>query len=199
MKKTWLFKALLAVLLIIFIPVIYSAWSIYVYRSHSKSVRADAAIVLGAAVWGNKPSPVFRERINHAIALYKSGVVRTLIFTGGVGDRNEPAESIVAKNYAIKQGVPEANILTENQSKTTNQNLYYAKQVATTRRLSKFLIVSDPLHMKRAILIARDMKMDAYPSPTPTTRYKSFSSQMQFLARETYFYLLYLLHRAFAL
>ncbi|MCA1992410.1 MAG: YdcF family protein [Coleofasciculus sp. S288] len=171
----------------------YSAISIYVYGNTPYVGKADAAIVLGAAAWGNQPSPVFRERINHGINLYNSGNIRSLIFTGGKGESDEPAESVVAKRYAIANGVPEANILTETESRTTWQNLYYAKQVAVAHQLKRVLIVSDPLHLKRAVLMAQDLGMDAYPSPTPTTRYRSLKSKLQFLARETYFYFVYLL------
>ncbi|MBW4686982.1 MAG: YdcF family protein [Komarekiella atlantica HA4396-MV6] len=181
--------ALMSALLLAFIS---TALSIYLYSSKSNNIKAEAAIVLGAAVWGKEPSPVFRERINHAINLYKNGDVSTIIFTGGVGDRNEPAEAIVGKNYAIAQRVKAANILIETQSRTTSQNLKNALKVASDNQLTKFLIVSDPLHMKRAVLMARDLGMDAYPSPTPTTRYRSFHSQIEFLLRETYFYLVYL-------
>ncbi|MFB2979270.1 YdcF family protein [Microseira sp. BLCC-F43] len=81
----------------------YIAFSIYIYGTQQNDIKADAAIVLGAAVWGNQPSPVFRERINHGIQLYKTGKVQTIIFTGGVGNSNEPAEAIVARNYAFAQ------------------------------------------------------------------------------------------------
>lgn len=173
----------------------YSALSIYLYGSNTSKVPADAAIVLGAAAWGDNPSPVFRERINHGINLYKRNDIQQLIFTGGQGESSEPAEAIVAKRYAIAQGVDAADILTETQSRTTRQNLYYASQVATTHQLRRILIISDPLHMKRSVLMARDLGIDAYPSPTPTTRYRSFKSQMSFLARETYFYFVYQLFR----
>jgi uncharacterized SAM-binding protein YcdF (DUF218 family) len=173
----------------------YLAVSIYFYSSSSTTVRADAAIVLGAEVWGEEPSPVFRERINHGITLYKSDRANKIIFTGGQGDGYEFAEAIVAKKYAIRQGVSELDILIETQSRTTYQNLYYAKQVAQKHQLNKFLIVSDPLHMRRAMLMAKDLDMKAYPSPTPTTRYKSLNSKLPFLLRETYFSIHYLVSR----
>ena len=173
----------------------YLAVSIYFYNSNSTNFRANAAIVLGAAVWNEKPSPVFRERINHGINLYKSAIVNKIIFTGGQGNDKELAEATVAKNYAVRQGVSELHILTETQSRTTYQNLYYAKQVAKEHQLSQFLIVSDPLHMKRAMLMAKGLGMKAYPSPTPTTRYKSLNSKLPFLLRETYFYIHYLVSR----
>jgi uncharacterized SAM-binding protein YcdF (DUF218 family) len=184
---------LLSAVSALFLAIASTALNIYSYgNSYKNTIKADAAIVLGAAVWGNEPSPVFRERINHAIHLYQKGDIRTIIFTGGVGESNEPAEAIVGKRYAQARKVKQTDILTETQSRTTHQNLKNALTVAASHQLTKFLIVSDPLHMKRAVLMARDMGMDAYPSPTPTTRYQSFNNQMEFLTRETYFYLVYL-------
>ncbi|WP_414552838.1 YdcF family protein [Anabaena sp. CCY 0017] len=190
-------KRLVAVALIsaLLLAISSTASKIYLYGNSSNNIKADAAIVLGAAVWGEEPSPVFRERINHAINLYKNGYVKTLIFTGGVGESHEPAEAIVGKKYALAQQVKAGDIFTETQSRTTHQNLKNALEVAKTHQLTKFLIVSDPLHMKRAVLMARGLGMDAHSSPTPTTRYRSFHSQMEFLSRETYFYFVYLMFK----
>ncbi|MGF2038898.1 MAG: YdcF family protein [Nostoc sp. CmiVER01] len=193
--KKWLIWVTLALISALLLAIAFSASSIYLYGSSTNNIKADAAIVLGAAVWGKEPSPVFRERINHAINLYKNGSVNTIIFTGGVGESNELAEAIVGKNYALAQQVKAADILTETQSRTTHQNLKNALKVANAQQLTKFLIVSDPLHMKRAVLMARGLGMDAHSSPTPTTRYRSFHSQMEFLSRETYFYFVYLVFK----
>jgi len=179
--------------LILFVGII--ALRIYTYRNTVANVQADAAIVLGAAMWGEELSPVFRERINHALDLYRSGKVRKIIFTGGQGNNNEPSESSGARRYAVERGIPEEDILIEESSHTTYENLFYAKQVADAQHLKTVLIVSDPLHMKRAMLMARDMGLEAYPSPTPTTRYQSVRSQRGLLAHETYYYIGYLIRR----
>ncbi|BAY43005.1 hypothetical protein SAMD00079811_05830 [Scytonema sp. HK-05] len=191
-KTQWLALVVLGIVSALLLVVAITAFRIYFYGSANRIVKADAAIVLGAAVWGDEPSPVFRERINHAINLYKRGIVRTIIFTGGVGKNDHLAEAVVGKRYAMARGVKPANILIETESHTTHQNLEYAQKVASLYHQSKFLIVSDPLHLKRAVLMAQDLGMDAYPSPTPTTRYRSFKSQFEFLMRETYFYFVYL-------
>ncbi|BAT52612.1 hypothetical protein NOS3756_15520 [Nostoc sp. NIES-3756] len=194
--KKWLFWILIATIAALLFSISSTAISIYWYGNNSYSSKADAAIVLGAAVWDKEPSPVFRERINHAINLYKNGDINKIVFTGGVGDINELAEAVVGQRYAIARGVKSGDILIETQSRTTYQNLKNALEVVGTHQeLTKFLIVSDPLHLKRAVLMARSLGMDAYPSPTPTTRYRSFQSQMQFLTRETYFYLVYLIFK----
>jgi len=170
---------------------------IYSYRKAPSDVQADAAVVLGAAVWGKDLSPVFRERVNHATDLYRRGRVRKLIFTGGQGGRGEPTESFAASQYALARGVPAGDILIEERSRTTYENIHYAKQVADGHGLKKVLIVSDPLHMKRAMVMAGDMGVEAYPSPSPSTRLQSVKSLSCLLAHETYYYLGYLLSRPF--
>ena len=174
----------------------YLAVSIYAYSDNDDGARADAAVVLGAAVWSDEPSPVFRERINHAVELYRRGRVRKIIFTGARGSANEPAEAVAARAYAATQGVPASAILLETKSHTTYQNLLYAKRVADVNGLRRVLIVSDPMHMRRAMSMARDLGLEARPSPTPTSRYKTTGAQLGQLARETYFYAGYLAGRS---
>jgi uncharacterized SAM-binding protein YcdF (DUF218 family) len=173
------------------------AWRIYSFGNISSDARADAAVVLGAAVWTNQVSPVFRERINHAINLYRTGQVRKLIFTGGQGNPGEPTESSAARDYAIQSGVAAGDILIEEKSHTTYENILYAKQLADTHGINKVLIVSDPLHMKRAMAMAEDVGLTAEASPTPSTRYQGMLSQLGLLAHETYYYFGYLLRRPF--
>ena len=161
-----LFRPICAILLIF---TWYSAVSVYIFSYRSDKNSADAAIILGAAAWGERPSPIFRERINHAIQLYQQGQVRKLIFTGGVGTRSSYPESEIAKRYAISQGVNSADILIETQSTNTLENLRYAQEVAKENDLHTFVIVSSPVHMRRALLIAERIGMTAYSSPTRTT------------------------------
>ena len=197
LKKRWLNLILIAVVSALLLAITSTAFNIYVYGNESPNIKADTAIVLGAAVWGNEPSPVFRERINHAVNLYQNGDIRNIIFTGGVGESNEPSEAVVGKRYAIERGVKKTDIFVETESKTTRQNLINARKIAIVNKLikSKFLIVSDPLHLKRAVLMAQDLGIDAYPAATPTTRYRTFKRKCEFLIRETYFYLIYSLFK----
>jgi uncharacterized SAM-binding protein YcdF (DUF218 family) len=160
---------------------------------------------MGAAVWDGYPSPVLQERIKHAIHLYKAGDVKVIIFTGGVGEGDQLAESEVAKEYAIQHGIPAERIYYEMVSKTTYENLEEAGKILDQQKLTTALIVSDPLHMRRAVTIANDLGVtiandlgiDAYPSPTSTSRYITWKSKLRFLVKETYFYVTYLLRRPF--
>lgn len=148
--------------------------------------------MLGAAVVGAAPSPVFEERIKHAVELHRAGQVRTLIFTGGLGTGERHAESTVGQRYALGLGVPAQDIATETRSRTTHGNLYEARRIIRARRLRSAVIVSDPLHLKRALKMGRDLGIQASGSPTPTTRYRTWRTKSGFLLRELYFYHHYL-------
>ena len=192
--RKWVF-GLLSVLIVAQTAAVMA--SIQTYSTLSAPVKADAAVVLGAAVWRGQPSPVFRERINHAIQLYQDGQAEYIIFTGGQGRGDDQAESEVARQYAIGQGVPEDVIFIETLSTTTFTNLVEAAKLAGQQGICCVLVVSDPLHMKRAVTMARDLGLDAHPSPTTTSRYRSFRARLIFLLQETFDYTLYLLRVGF--
>ena len=186
-------RVILAGLVICSFGIMFLMMSIYNYSLVTEDVKADAAIILGAAVWGDSPSPVFRERINHAINLHKNEKVDYLIFTGGVGDEDELAESEVAKAYAINNDIPEDVIYIETSSKITFGNLKESKKLINKTGMKSVLIVSDPIHMKRAMAMAKSLGINGYSSPTPTSRYRSWSTKLKFLLSETYYYLGHLL------
>lgn len=150
---------------------------------------ADAIIVLGAAAYDAKPSPVFEERIRHGIDLYKRGLAPTLIFTGGYGGTGARfSESQVARRYALRQGVPDKAILIESLSRNTHDNLRQARVLMQQHKLHSVIIVSDPLHMARALRISRDLGIRSVGSPTPTSRFRSFATRWRFLLQEVYFF-----------
>ena len=190
-----LVKILAVTLVTLLLATIVTGTRIYRYGSVSADTEADAAVVLGAAVWTNNVSPVFRERINHALNLYRQNRVRKIIFTGGKGSPNEPTEAAAARSYALANGIPAQDILVEQKSHTTYENIVYAKHLADANNLKKVLIVSDPLHMKRAMTMAADVGLEAYPSPTPTTKYQGWITQLREVARETFYYLGYVIGR----
>jgi uncharacterized SAM-binding protein YcdF (DUF218 family) len=177
--------------------VMYVTHCIYFYSNTKELTKADVVIVLGAGIWGDKPSPVFEERINHAIWLYMNGYADKLIFTGGKGRNNSYSDSSIAKKYAIENLVLSEDIFIEEQSTITQENIYYATKIMEENNLSTVIIVSDPLHMKRAMLMAQNYGLKAYSSPTPTTKYKTLKSKVPFLAREVFFYIGYKIYTLF--
>jgi uncharacterized SAM-binding protein YcdF (DUF218 family) len=171
------------------------AFEVYRFSQLDQARPADAAIVLGAAVFRDRPSPVLRERINHAIRLYENGYVDTIIFTGGVGWNDARSEAEVARQYALAQGVPAAATLVETTSVSTLENLSNAQHVAAAHDLHTFLLVSTPYHMKRAMAMAEDLGMEAYTSPTRTTRWINQATKSRAYVREVAGYLAYLVLR----
>ncbi|MFE7061798.1 YdcF family protein [Sutcliffiella sp. NPDC057660] len=153
--------------------------------------KSDAAIVLGAAVYNGTPSPVLRERVNHAIWLYENEYVEKIIFTGGKSREDSLTESEAAKEYANSKKVASGDILIEVNSKITEENLLYALEVAEANKLNTFILVSDPLHMKRTTMIAEDFGMDVRSSPTQTSAYKTYKTKIPFFFRELFFLIAY--------
>ena len=177
--------------------VLYATLTIITYSHRSDEQPASAIIVLGAGLFGDQPSLVFQERINHALKLYEAGYTPLIIFTGGLGVGKTITEAEAAQAYARQHGLPAEAMLLETQSRSTEQNLYYAKKLALEHGLENFILVSDPLHQKRAMSIAQDMGLTVYSSPTQTSRYKSWRAWGNFLGREVYYYTRYILRRPF--
>nr|WP_235439692.1 YdcF family protein [Paenibacillus sp. DMB20] len=137
---------------------------------------------------GGKPSPVLERRIDHALELYRSGDAKKLIFTGGAKDVGEISEAEASRRYALERGVKPEDILIETVSEITEQNLANAKAAAERAGgIETYLIVSDPLHMKRAMRMAEDLGMKAYSSPTTASAYQSLKTKVPFLLREMFF------------
>ncbi|WP_423005785.1 YdcF family protein [Undibacterium sp. JH2W] len=173
-------------------------WSIAAYPAllsqqfaATEKTKADAAIILGASVWKDKPSPVFVERINYGIQLYQSGQVTHLIFTGGLSKGDTLSEAAAARQYAIAAGVPASQILIEEVSKNTYQNLQQACKLMQVNQFKSSMVVSDPLHMKRAMSMAQDLHLHATSAATPTSLYVGWSAKGQFLLYESLFYVKY--------
>jgi uncharacterized SAM-binding protein YcdF (DUF218 family) len=170
----------------------WTAWAIWHYPCNPPGA-ADAALVLGATLQNGRPSPAYAERIRHSLTLYREGRVRKLIFAGGTPDGETVSLAEAARVYAAARGLRPTAMLVEPYSRITYENLAYSRQLAYAGGLRTFLIVSDPLHMRRAMRMARDLGLEAQPSATPTSAYKTLRDRLWFLQRETRFYLQYVL------
>jgi len=196
LPTSWVFPKLSVRLLlgVGFAVASFAGWvalGIWNYDSTKPIPEADAAVVLGAALREGQPSPVFAARIDHGIALFHARKVRFIVFTGGVGSGQHLSEAESAARYASERGVPRERMLLETHSRTTPENLCFAHAIGTKRGLSSYVLVSDPLHMKRAMTIAQSIGMRAYASSTPTTMFRSLSTRLGSLARETFFLMSY--------
>ena len=176
---------------------LFCAVSIVIYSDRDDRAPADCIIVLGAGTAGKTPNPVFRERLNHAITLNREGYAATILLTGGYSPGNARSDAAIAGLWLDTQGIPAEASLLEERSTITQENLRFSKEIMDSHDLSTAILVSDPLHMKRSMMMAKDYEIEAVSSPTPTSRYQTWRSKLPFLARETFFYVGYQIYRIF--
>lgn len=130
---------------------------------------ADAIVVMGAAQYDGRPSPVFAARIDHAIGLFHAGVAPILIVTGGKADGDRTTEAASARAYAIDRGVPVDAILAEDRSRTTLESIDGVAALMADHGLASAVFVSDPTHMLRVLHLASDAGILGFGSPTTTS------------------------------
>lgn len=147
----------------------YAAYRIWDQAGRDERRSADAIVVLGAAQYDGRPSPLFAARLDHAIALYHAGLAPRLIVTGGKREGDRTTEAASARAYAIRHEVPPDAILTEDASRTTLQSIRAVANLMDEAGLRTALFVSDPTHMLRVLRMAADSGIDGYGSPTRTS------------------------------
>lgn len=145
----FLLKALLILLLL---PLIYVAWIVAdVWQTSKKDERprSDAIVVMGAAQYDGKPSPLFKARLDHAHSLYDEGVAPLVVVLGGKreGDRFTEAEAGAAY---LEQELPVDRVTGVKGGSTTLDSLRRFTGLAEERGIEEIVIVSDPLHLARA-------------------------------------------------
>ncbi len=142
------------------------AWRIW-DQSHNDEVRpADAIVVLGAAQYDGRPSPVLQARLDHALYLYREDLSPTVIVTGGRREGDRFAEAEVGAEYLETEGVPPDAILAEDDGTTTFESLERVHELAREQGIDTVLLVSDPLHSERVKTMAEDLGFEeAWTSP----------------------------------
>jgi len=146
-----------------------TTWRIWQQGTRDEVRPVDAIIVLGAAQYNGRPSPVFAARLDHAIALWNAGLARTFIVTGGKVPGDTTTEAAVARQYALDRQVPASAILGEDEGRNTLSSLRAVATLMRDRGLRSAVLVSDPTHMLRVLRIADDLRIVAYGSPVPNS------------------------------
>jgi uncharacterized SAM-binding protein YcdF (DUF218 family) len=148
---------------------IISAAAVLIWSSRDEARPAQAIVVLGAAQYAGKPSPVLRARLDHALDLWNRHLASLLILTGGTGSGDITSEAAVGRNYAKRHGVPDSAILVESEGRTTSESMKAVAGMLEVRGLQSALLVSDPFHMLRLRILARRFGFTPYTSPTRTS------------------------------
>jgi uncharacterized SAM-binding protein YcdF (DUF218 family) len=152
--------------------ILVSAWvtfRIWDVGNHDRAQRADVIVVLGAAQYNGRPSPILKARLDHAIELYSAGVANYLVVTGGKAAGDRTTEAASARSYALGRGVPDQAILVEDVGRTTLESLRRVGTLLRDHGFATAVFVSDRTHMLRVLRIARDVGIVGYGSPTATS------------------------------
>ncbi len=161
---------------------------IYRHGAASDIQKADAIIVLGAAQWNGKPSPIFQSRLDHARELSIQGYATTIIVTGGKSPKAAYSDSSIGKEYLIRRGISADSIFIEEQSRTTLQNLAFAQEIIKARGLKSTLLASHDFHIMRAKEMSDDLGMIVFPAPIKT---ENRLIKLRYAIRETAMYIAY--------
>jgi uncharacterized SAM-binding protein YcdF (DUF218 family) len=161
--------------------------AIHLWGRRDEARRVDAIVVLGAAHYDGRPSPVLRARLDHAIRLHRDSLAPTLIVTGGQAPGDTVSEAVAARRYAIRAGVAESAILVERGTgRTTLESVEAVARLMRAHDMRTAVLVSDPFHMLRLKLLARAAGFRGYTSPTRTSPIsRNRSEERRHIVRES--------------
>ncbi len=152
----------------------YAAWLFHIAQqikaesSVDEARPADIIIVLGAAEYRGRPSPVLEARLNHALFLYLQQMAPLILTTGGAGGDPVFTESEVGRAYLSRRGVPSEAILVEPEGESTAHSTAAAAEMMERRGLNSCIVVSDGYHIYRVKKMLQFQGLQVYGSPRPS-------------------------------
>ena len=165
---------------VLFCSILTATWAVTKIESVTREITqqsrvdeaapADVIIVLGAAEYRGRPSPVLEARLNHALYLYLKGLAPRILTTGGAGGDPTYTEGGVAHNYLSRHGVPAEAILVESQGESTVQSMVAAAEIMRRFQMRSCIVVSDGYHIFRVKKLLEDRGITVYGSPRPEER-----------------------------
>jgi uncharacterized SAM-binding protein YcdF (DUF218 family) len=164
-KLLWRGAALITLLVVVYLGWIVSV--IYRQSQIDEARPADVIIVLGAAEYAGRPSPVLRARLDHALDLYNRGLAPRIITTGGAGGDPVFTEGEVSRVYLVKHGVPSESIMLEREGESTMHSTAAAAEIMRRMNLRSAIVVSDAYHIFRVKKMLEFRGLDVYGSPRP--------------------------------
>jgi uncharacterized SAM-binding protein YcdF (DUF218 family) len=163
------------------------------YAGQDQAAPANAICVFGAAEYDGRPSPVFRARLDHALALYQHGIAPLLITLGGSGG-DQYNEGAVGREYLVGKGVSESVIIAETKSRNTEDSARRVSVIARANGLRRMVIVSDGTHLFRIHEICAANGLDVLTSPRPYVAIEGGSDERARIAHEILSYTAWRLH-----
>lgn len=174
----------LAVLALVVLYVGITFVQVWVASQRDDARSAEAIVVLGAAQYDGRPSPVLAARLDHAADLYEHGVAGLVVVTGGARAGDRFTEAAAAAAYLSNQGVPGGAVERETTGTTSYESLASTARFLRDRGITDVVLVSDPFHARRIATIADEVGMNASVSPTPTSPVAGIT-RLRHLLKET--------------
>jgi uncharacterized SAM-binding protein YcdF (DUF218 family) len=168
-------------------------WQIKAFAGQDQAAQSDAIGVLGAAEYDGRPSPVYRARLDHALALYHRGIAPLIITLGGAGG-DEYTEGAVGREYLKGMGVPEEAIIAETESRNTEESARRIAVIARANGLRRLVIVSDDTHLFRIHEICAADGLNVLTSPRPRVAVEGGSQEFERIAHEILSYTAWRMH-----
>ncbi len=137
------------------------------YAALEEARPADAIAIFGAAEYDGHPSPVFRARLDHGLALYRQGIAPMVITLGGGAEEDSHSEGGVGHDYLLAHGIPESQIIAETESGNTKESAERLAVIARANHLQRIVVVSDGTHLFRIHALCGEEGLDVYTSPRP--------------------------------
>ena len=148
---------------------VLSVLAVFAWGARDRARPSDAIVVLGAAQYAGRPSPVLKARLDHAVDLWKRGLAKRLVLTGGRGTGDTISEAAVGRRYVMKAGVADSAILLENEGRTTDASVAALAAIMKEKEIERVILVSDPFHMLRLQILAKRYGVESVTSPTRTS------------------------------
>ncbi|MGD0201566.1 MAG: YdcF family protein [Bryobacteraceae bacterium] len=149
------------------VAVVPTAVRIQRQSTRDESRPADVILILGAAEYRGKPSPVLKGRLDHGLDLYRRKQAPLILTTGGAGGDPVFTEGEVSRDYLVGQGVPSEAILVESEGATTMHSIAAAGEIMRRMSLRSCIVVSDGYHIYRAKRMLQAQGFRVYGSPRP--------------------------------
>ncbi len=181
------FAAGLALLILMAAAVIFGIMALVYLQARTDEARpVDAIVVMGAAQYNGRPSPVFEARLQHALALYEQGLAPVIVVTGGKQPGDAYTEAEAATGWLVDRGVPEGAILIENEGRSTWDSIRGVPAVLPADGETSVLVVSDGFHLLRSEVMLRNLGYHAYSSAAPGSPIEAWTSvELGYVIRET--------------
>ncbi len=150
-----------------------------------EAVMADVIIVLGAAQYNGRPSPVLAGRLDHALNLFERGLANVVLTTGGYGPDPNYSEAQVGAEYLSGRGIDPSQIIVQQGSGTTSDTVRDAARHMDASGWNRAVVVSDGFHLYRVKEIFLDHGIEVFASPVPGSRIESAAaSRLWYTTRE---------------